>query len=89
MRDLFEDWLAQHYPDKLRHVMTLVAAMRNGRSYDATWGERMTGTGPFAWMVGRRFEAALRRNGFAGERLKLRTDLFRRPNTQGQQLSLF
>ena len=88
LRDIFESWLTVHFPDKLRHVMTLVSAMRKGKAYDAAWGERMTGTGPFAWMVGRRFEAAVARNGLATERLKLRTDLFRRPARQGEQLSL-
>ena len=88
LRDLFEEWLAAHYPDKLRHVMTLVASMGKGKAYDSTWGERQTGTGPFAWMIGRRFEAAAARNGFSRERLKLRTDLFRRPVLRGEQLSL-
>ena len=88
LRDLFQDWLAAHYPDKLRHVMTLVASMRRGKAYDSRWGERMTGTGPFAWMIGRRFEAAVARNGFSTERLKLRTDLFRRPTAKGDQLCL-
>ena len=88
LQDLFEEWLAVHFPDKLRHVMTLVKAMRKDKAYDASWGERMTGTGPFAWMIGRRFEVAAARNGFAAERLKLRTDLFRRPVAPGAQLSL-
>ncbi len=88
LRDLFEEWLAANYPDKLRHVMTLVASMRKGKAYDSTWGERQTGTGPFAWMIGRRFEAAAARNDFSRERLKLRTDLFRRPVLAGEQLSL-
>jgi len=88
LSDLFQEWLAVHFPDKLRHVMTLVTAMRKGKAYDSNWGERMTGTGPFAWMIGRRFEVALARNGFRKERLKLRTDLFRRPAAYGEQLSL-
>ena len=88
LRDLFEEWLLEHFPTKHRHVMTLVAAMRKGKAYDATWGERQTGTGPFAWMIGRRFEAALARNGFRKERLKLRADLFERPVRAGEQLCL-
>ncbi len=88
LRDLFRDWLAVHFPDRVRHVMTLVASTRKGKDYDASWGERMTGTGPFAWMVGRRFETASARNGYSAERLKLRTDLFRRPAAKGEQLSL-
>ena len=88
LQDLFQEWLAAHFPDKLRHVMTLVKSMRKGKAYDAAWGERMTGTGPFAWMIGRRFEAAVARNNYRTERLKLRTDLFRPPVPAGAQLSL-
>ncbi len=88
LQDLFEEWLTVHFPDKRRHVMTLVRAMRKDKAYDATWGERMTGTGPFAWMIGRRFESAAARNGFSTERFKLRTDLFKRPVALGEQLSL-
>ncbi len=86
--DLFQEWLMAHYPDKHRHVMTLVKSMRKGKTYDSTWGERMTATGPFAWMIGRRFESAMVKNGFSIERSKLRTDLFTRPVATGEQLSL-
>jgi len=78
-----------HHPDKLGHVMGLVQAMRDGKDYDATWGKRMTGTGPYAWMLGRRFEIAAARLGFSKTRAKLRTDLFRPPTPHGRQLSLF
>ena len=89
VRDLFRDWLVAHHPDKLGHVMGLVQAMRDGKDYDATWGKRMTGTGPYAWMLGRRFEIAAARLGFSKTRAKLRTDLFRPPTPHGRQLSLF
>ncbi len=89
VRDLFREWLLAHFPDKLRHVMSLVQSMREGQDYDATWGKRMTGTGPYAWMLGRRFEIAAAKLGFPKTRAKLRTDLFRAPTPHGQQLSLF
>ena len=88
LTDIFEQWLLAYFPDRHRHVMTLVSSMRKGKAYDSSWGERMTGTGPFAWMVGRRFEIALAKNGYRKERLKLRTDLFRRPALAGEQLAL-
>jgi DNA repair photolyase len=88
IQDIFQEWLSVHFPNKLRHVMTLVKSMRKGKAYDATWGERMKGTGPFAWMIGRRFEAASARNGFRQERLALRTDLFHAPQGAPAQLSL-
>ncbi len=88
LQDMFQEWLLAHYPDKHRHVMTLVRSMRKGKAYDSTWGERMTATGPFAWMIGRRFEHAMAKNGYSAERSKLRTDLFTRPVAKGEQLML-
>lgn len=89
VRDLFKEWLLTHFPDRFRHVMTLVQSMRSGKENDATWGKRMTGTGPYAWMVGRRFETACARLGFPKTRSKLRADLFSPPLARGGQLSLF
>ncbi|MBX3524634.1 MAG: PA0069 family radical SAM protein [Rhodoblastus sp.] len=88
-RELFAEWLMQHYPGKARHVLSLVRDMREGKLYDATFGKRMSGTGPYAWMIGRRFEIAVEKIGFAKTRTRLRIDLFRPPAGQGQQLSLF
>ncbi len=89
VRDLFREWLMAHYPDRYRHVFTLIREMRGGRDYDSQWGARMKGTGPVAWMIGRRFEMACERLGLNKRRLKLTTDHFVRPPRHGQQLSLF
>ena len=89
VRDLFREWLLEHHPDKLRHVLSLIRSTRHGKDYEAKWGERMTGDGPYAWMIGRRFEVAAERLGFNKKRRKLRTDLFVRPAGGGQQLALF
>lgn len=88
--ELFKEWLLQHYPDRYRHVLSVLRSMRDGRDYDATWGKRMKGGGPYAWTIARRFEIALKRldMGRAG-RTRLRTDLFQRPILPGEQLSLF
>ena len=89
VEDLFGEWLLAHFPDKFRHVMSIVRAMRSGKAYDSTWGKRMTGSGPYAWMAGRRFEIACNKLGFNKQRTKLRTDRFTPPMRSGQQLSLF
>jgi DNA repair photolyase len=89
LKDLFTEWLQANFPDKLKHVLSLVRTTRGGNTYDSTWGERMTGSGPYAWMIGRRFEVAAERLGFTRERLKLRTDLFVPPAPPGGQLNLF
>ncbi len=89
VRDLFVEWLRANVPDRAERVMSLVRQMRGGKDYDSGFGTRMRGTGPIAWTIGRRFELAASRNGYASERLQLRTDLFTRPVSPGDQLSLF
>lgn len=89
VRDLFREWLMANYPDRYRHVFTLIRDMRGGRDYDAKWGERMKGTGPMAWTIGRRFEIACDRLGLNKRRSKLTVDHFARPKRSGDQLSLF
>jgi DNA repair photolyase len=88
VRDIFAEWLMSHYPGKLRHVLSLVRSVRDGKIYDSTFGKRMTGSGPYAWMIGRRFEAAAARLGLTKSRVSLRCDLFARPAQHGEQLQL-
>ena len=88
LRDLFSEWLVAHYPDKARHILSLVRSTRDGKIYDSTFGKRMTGTGPYAWMIGRRFEAAAAKLGFGKTKMKLRHDLFTPPARAGEQLQL-
>ena len=64
VRDLFREWLMANFPDRYRHVFKLVRETRDGKDYDSSWGKRQTGTGPIAWMIGRRFEVACEKLGF-------------------------
>jgi DNA repair photolyase len=68
--------------------MSLVRSMRDGKDYDAEWGKRMKGSGPYAWQIGRRFEMAARKLGMNEGRRKLRTDLFIGGDTRNEQLTL-
>ncbi|KQV68214.1 PA0069 family radical SAM protein [Rhizobium sp. Root1220] len=85
---LFRDWLLQNYPDRYRHVMSLVRSMRGGKDYDAEFGKRMKGAGPYAWQIARRFEMATKRLGMTRRSMPLRDDLFVPPDGSGVQLSL-
>lgn len=85
---LFRDWLLRHYPDRYRHVMSLIKSMRGGKDYDAEFGKRMKGEGPYAWQISRRFELATKRLGLARRGVTLRDDLFISPEEGGVQLSL-
>ena len=89
VRDLFREWVMEHFPDRYRHVFKLIQDMRGGKDYDSKWGERMTGTGPIAWMIGRRFEAACERLGLNRRKLKLSTAEFAPTRKRAQQLDLF
>ena len=75
-------------PDRASRVMSLVKSASGGKEYDASFGRRQTGTGPYAWMIGRRFELACQRLGLNRTRLKLSTAHFRRPLQPGEQLTL-
>ncbi|RWM31847.1 PA0069 family radical SAM protein [Mesorhizobium sp.] len=85
---IFKDWLLRHYPDRYRHVMSLIRSMRDGKDYDSEWGKRMKGAGPYAWQIGRRFEMAAKRLGLNVERRQLRTDQFVAGSGAGEQLML-
>ncbi|PSJ62554.1 radical SAM protein [Mesorhizobium ephedrae] len=85
---IFKDWLLRHYPDRYRHVMSLIRSMRDGKDYDSEWGKRMKGAGPYAWQIGRRFEIAAKRLGLNKERTRLRTDLFKGNEGRTEQLML-
>jgi len=87
--ELFREWLLRHYPDRYRHVLSVLRSMRGGKDYDATFGKRQKGEGPYAWQIGRRFEIATKRLGLNRRNLKLRTDLFSPPAKAESQLSLF
>ncbi|RWB08435.1 MAG: PA0069 family radical SAM protein [Mesorhizobium sp.] len=85
---IFKDWLLRHYPDRYRHVMSLVRSMRDGKDYDSEWGKRMKGAGPYAWQIGRRFEITAKRLGLNAERRTLRTDQFVAAGKDQVQLTL-
>jgi len=64
LKEVWREWLAQHYPDRAAHVMSLVSQMRGGRDYDSAFGTRMRGQGPFAQLLAARFAKARRQLGF-------------------------
>lgn len=88
VKDLFEDWLTRHFPDRKDKVLNRMREMRQGKLYDAAWGTRMRGEGVFADQVRALYNAACRKFGFDRGRPSLRVDAFRRPDTTGQ-LGLF
>jgi DNA repair photolyase len=93
VKDLFREWLEQHFPERAAHVMSQVRAMRGGRDNDPDFGTRMHATGAVAALIRQRFALAKRRLGFtADRRLDMATHLFqprgRKVSGTNPQLSL-
>lgn len=89
VREIFREWMLRHYPDRVKHVMSLVRETRGGKDYNAAWGERMVGEGVYAELMQQRMAKAKQRYGLDKKGPALRTDLFLPPRIEDGQLSLF
>ncbi|MEZ5572475.1 MAG: PA0069 family radical SAM protein [Halioglobus sp.] len=77
IRDMFFQWLHQHYPLRAEHVISLIRQSRGGADYDSRFGHRMRGTGTFADLLAQRFRLCCKRLSLnQREQANLRTDLF-------------
>ncbi len=88
IKDLFQEWLSVHAPTKARRVLSLLREMRGGRLYDARFGTRMTGEGPYAHLIAQRFAVATKRLGLVKRARRLDTSQFRVPRADDAQLTL-
>ena len=89
VKDLFREWLEQHYPQRASHVMSLVRDARGGRDNDPNFGTRMRGTGAYAELLRTRFKLACRRLNLNSQRdVPLATTHFRQPQAATPQLQL-
>jgi DNA repair photolyase len=84
---LFRAWLDTYFPDRAAKVMATIQSIRGGRDNDPNFFTRMQGQGPWADLLRTRFTIAAKRYGLDGDRVQLRTDLFRPP--PGAQGELF
>jgi DNA repair photolyase len=90
LNDLCRDCLGRHYPERAGHVMSLVRQLHGGKDYDARFGVRQSGQGPFARLLSQRFEVAARRHDLkSGSSPSLNCKAFRVPVRGGDQLALF
>lgn len=55
VKDLFQTWVHEHYPDRAERVLSRIRDMRDGKLNDAEFGTRMRGTGPFAEQIAQMF----------------------------------
>lgn len=90
IRDLFHEWLHEHYPLRAQHVISLIQQCRDGKDNDSQFGQRMRGTGPFAELLAQRFIRVCREQGLNQGEIKAdNCRLFKVPSATGDQLRLF
>jgi DNA repair photolyase len=82
--DLFTAWLEEHFPERRQRVLGRIRQCREGRLYNAEFGKRKTGTGPYANHIRELFTLAARRLGLDRPLPELDTSVFRRPVATGQ-----
>jgi DNA repair photolyase len=87
LKELFERWLEQHFPERRGKVLNRLRSMRGGELYRAEFGKRMRGEGAFADEIAQLFAIACRRAGLEAKRPTLSTASFQTPGPQ--QLTLF
>jgi DNA repair photolyase len=85
LKELFRQWLDEHFPDRADHVMSLIRGARGGRENDPRFGSRMVGSGAWAQLLRDRFALACRRHGLSMSRMRnLSVEHFRAPSRGGQ-----
>jgi DNA repair photolyase len=85
VKDLFVNWLRQHFPDRADKVIHAIQDTRRGRLNDPCFGSRFHGEGERAETIARMFEVACRKYGLNQKRVRLTTKHFRR----SRQVELF
>jgi len=94
LRQMFEDWLHTHFPDRAKHVLSLIRETRAGALSDARFHHRFSGQGVYADLLLRRFTRAARQWGLDEAREGLDCTRFAvpddgRPRADAAQMSLF
>mgnify|MGYP001627219379 CR=1 FL=1 len=84
LNEVFQQWLAAHYPQRAARVMARLRELHGGRDYDAAFGVRMSGRGIWAQLLAQRFQRACARLGLNRERLALDVSQFRPGLAMGQ-----
>lgn len=81
MKDLFQTWLAEHYPLRAQKVLNHIRDMRGGELNNAEFGERMRGEGEYAAHIAQMFDKTRERYGL-NNRFQLSAGAFENPNAQ-------
>ena len=89
LKEIFEDWLRQQYPDRAKHVLSLIRQCRSGELSSSEFGTRFTGEGAYAEIIRQRFHNAQNKLELPQRALDLDSSKFQIPLAVGDQLGLF
>src|ERR1043165_4526760 len=84
IKELFEKWLEQHFPDRKEKVLNRIRSMRGGKLNDPRFGTRMRGEGVFAEQLESLFALSCRKAGLTSPRRELSTASFRVPSSASE-----
>ncbi len=92
LREMFEAWLATHFPERAKHVLSLIRQTRAGSLNDPRFHHRFAGSGVYADLLLRRFTRAAREWSLDESREGLDATSFTVPGSPAvpdRQMSLF
>lgn len=87
VKDLFREWLEQHFPDRKEKVLNRIRDIRGGKLYESEFGKRFHGQGEFADQIRNMFKIQTNKLGLNKFPLSLSVKHFKRP--EKGQLNLF
>jgi DNA repair photolyase len=74
--DLFQDWLARHFPDRKEKILNRIRSLRGGKLNESDFGKRFAGQGIWDGQIRSLFELAARRAGLSLSFPRLSTAAF-------------
>jgi DNA repair photolyase len=83
VKDLFQTWLHEHFPDRAERVLSHIRDIRGGKLNDPDFGSRMRGKGIYAEQIRKLFSQYKKRYGL-NQYFELTTEHFRRGAGSGQ-----
>lgn len=87
VKDLFTNWLEDHFPDRKNKVLNRIRSIKNGTLNRSGFGKRFKGEGPYADQIRQLVDIHKNRLGLNASRKSLNGSNFERP-AEGQ-LTLF
>jgi DNA repair photolyase len=88
VKDMFEAWVKQHYPERADKILNRIRDMRGGKLNDPRFGYRMSGEGIFAEQIKKLYGMARKKAGFEKSSFRVSMEHFRVPG-RAVQGSLF